>query len=190
MLRGRLFAFTGSAWSDEWSQYVPGRGIPWKLFLARFRVTSFRLSSPPLPVSKVCNKCGVRQGRFDAVYLDSSEVDADWELSDIRREGREYTQMKFMGVEPLPSEPSRHWLNRETRAKPALEGEPPEGFWDAMALLVDMSEGTRVMTLAERRGLHKYLMWMDPEVRQLYRHYNSRVMPAHFLVRASRQRVR
>ena len=28
VLRGKLYAFTGSSWTDEWSQYVPGRGIP------------------------------------------------------------------------------------------------------------------------------------------------------------------
>ena len=30
-----------------------------------------------------------------ARYLDSSEVDADWSLSDLRREGRNYTELKF-----------------------------------------------------------------------------------------------
>ena len=126
----------------------------------------------PFSNSKVCDKCGARQGPVEAArYIDATEVDADWSLSDVCHDGKNLTELKFWGVGPPQAEPSRHWLNRETRAKPALEGEPPEGFWDAMTLLVDMREKTLVMTLAERRSYHKYLMWMDPETRDLYRHY-------------------
>ena len=106
-----------------------------------------------------------------ARYIDAAEADAVWTLSDVCREGKLCSELKFWGVGPPRAEPSRHWLFRETRAKPALEGEPPEGFWGVMVLQVDMQEGTRAMTLAERRSCHRYLMWMDPETRALYRHY-------------------
>ena len=114
----------------------------------------------------------MRGGPVEAArYLDRTEVDADWCLSEFTREGRSFSQLKLQGVGPLRAEPSRHWLNRETWSKPALETEPPEGFWDAMALQVEMEQGVYQMTLAERRGLHKFLMWMDPDTRKLYRHY-------------------
>ena len=44
--------------------------------------------SAPFSNSKVCNKCGVRGGPVEAArYLDRTEVDADWCLSEFTREG-------------------------------------------------------------------------------------------------------
>ena len=56
-----------------------------------------------------------------------------WTLSDVC-EGKEFSELKFWGVGPPQAEPSRHWLFRETRAKPALEGEPPD--WDAKGCML------------------------------------------------------